>query len=770
MARVWRGLQWLLVGGSWLVPVLLWGQTSSSPIQPPRGFFPAAESVPDEPYLQEVTRPLTLKDPITSLAVVGSQLWVGTARGAFRYDGKELVTNGSLPGTITRLRAVGDQLWAIQDQGLFRRETSDSPWQRVGTNAVDDVAFHRGQWLAASGRQIWTVAGTNLALLGSTRARFDIRQLIPHQDSLWILGPGRLTPYAFGQFGGRDAYDFPADEAWDWGTLPSPRTRDALSLGNRLVIATDRGLGVLRGMSLDRIAGEEGLPFEDVTCLARGFTNDLWIGTSRGLIRQVGAEFHYYAGRRWLPDDRVRAIAVRGREVWIGTEQGLALIEFVPFTLAKKAAYYEQHLETWGQKRLGLVHKLEWDDPLQEFVREAGDNDGGYTGYYLAAQAYRWAVTRDPQARAEAMNTFEALCWLETMTGIPGFPARSVWAKGEHGHKSSGGSGGYPAEWHDTADGLFEWKGDTSSDELCSHFYAFALFLELAAQGEEIPRAKAHLSRIASHLIDHHWQLIDRDGKPTRWGRWDPEYFLSDEGRYDRGLQAVELLSFIKTAEVLTGDPKFATAYQRLVELGYPAYTLRWRNTFPPDSILHFLDELAFWSFGNLLRYEQDPERRALYRRAYERGFEVVRVEHNPWFNFLYGALTGEACEVQPAVRHLRDWPLDLRVWSYQNSHRADLRTPAGYRAPKGGTVGFSPRETEPLRWDHWTMQADGGTGGRDVVEPASWLLAYWMARYHGFIGAPSVKDSRLTEVIPGEVPAGGARRYEGPARPRPQP
>ena len=30
-------------------------------------------------------------------------------------------------------------------------------------------------------------------------------------------------------------------------------------------------------------------------------------------------------------------------------------------TLQKKAAFYERHLEEWGQKRLGLVHKLEWD-------------------------------------------------------------------------------------------------------------------------------------------------------------------------------------------------------------------------------------------------------------------------------------------------------------------------------------------------------------------------------------------------------------------------
>jgi len=87
-------------------------------------------------------------------------------------------------------------------------------------------------------------------------------------------------------------------------------------------------------------------------------------------------------------------------------------------------------------------------------------------------------VTGAPEARREAVNTFQALRWLETMTGISGFPARSVWAKGETGHKAMHGSGEAAAEWHDTADGRFEWKGDTSSDEICSHFHAVSLFLE----------------------------------------------------------------------------------------------------------------------------------------------------------------------------------------------------------------------------------------------------------------------------------------------------
>lgn len=729
-----------------------------------RAVHHADRALPDEVFLQEVGRQVPSADPLTAVAVREGVIFAGTAKGLFRLRDAGWVAEPAVDSPVQRLVRSGSQLWALTSTGLQRHDGVQWTW--VARERVADLCEFRGEIVAAVGNRLFRVKTDGLELLSTNAARFSITRLVPHQETLFVHGRGRLAPFAAGEFGGVDAYTWPSDQAWDWGSLPSPNSRDALSLGPSLFLATDRGLGVLRGMSLTALRGEQGLPFEDTTCLAAGFTNDLWIGTTQGAIRWFDGRFHYFAGRRWLPNDRVNALAVEGSQVYLATEAGLGIITYEPYTLAKKAAYYERHLEEWGQKRLGFVHKLEWDAPQQEFVREVSDNDGGYSGNYLAAQVYRYAVTQSPEARREATNTFHALRWLEAMTGIPGFPARSVWVKGERGHQAGHGSGNYAAEWHDTADGRYEWKGDTSSDELCSQFYSIGLFIELAAQGEEIIQAQTYLARLATHLIDHQWKLVDRDGQPTRWGRWDPDYFLTDEGKYDRGLQAVELLSFIKTAEVLTGDPKFAAAYQELVALGYPAYTLRARNTFPPESILHFLDELAFWSYWNLLRYEQDPERRALYRRGYERSYEVVRVEQNAWFNFLYGALTGNDCEPLPAVEYLRAWPLDLRVWSYQNSHRADLRTPPGYVALKGGTRTFPPRETEPSRLDHWVMKADGGAGGNDVVEPSGWLLAYWMGRYHGFIAAPTVTDPHLLNVEHTDNRELGAKPYEGPGRP----
>lgn len=724
-------------------------------------FHPTPE--PDTVYLQEVGRQVNSTLPLTTVASFRGSVYAGTEKGLLLLHNGEWSEVAGLREPIHRMVSINSNLWVAAGSGFFR---FDGNWRKISDLSVSDLCLHHGDLIAAVGSQLSKVTGEHLEPIGTASSPFPLQRVLSHQDLLYVQGSDRLTTFDGSVFGGRDEYGFPADDSWDWGQPPARMLRDLATVGSRLIVATDRGLGVLRGMSMTPVRGDQGLPFEDVLCLAPGWEGDLWVGTSRGAIRQTGSQFHYFAGHRWLPDDRVHSIAVAGRTVYVATDKGLGIIDYQPFTLAKKAAYYERELIEWGHKRLGLIQKLEWDESLQEFVRESGDNDGGYSGDYLVAESYRYAVTHDETARIEATNTFHALRWLRTMTRIPGFIARGVWVKGEKGHKATGGSGGYPAEWHDVVGGQFEWKGDTSSDELCSHFYATTRFLELAAQGDEIRQGCEHLAQMATHLIGHGWQLIDLDGKPTRWGRWDPEYFKTDEGHFDRGLQCLELLSFIKTAETLTGDPRFGAAYQRLVDLGYPAHTLRQRKTFPPESVAHFEDQLAFWSYWNLLRYERDPGRRALYRRSFERTYEMLRVENQPWYNYMHQVISGDDEESAASIAHLREWPLDLRIWSYQNSHRADLKTPSGYKTFLGGIRSFSPREREPMRWDAWTMQADGGTDGRDVVEPSSWLLAYWMGRYHGLIAAPTATDPALLTVEHSLNPELGAKPYAGPPRP----
>ena len=67
-----------------------------------------------------------------------------------------------------------------------------------------------------------------------------------------------------------------------------------MAVGSRLYLATDEGLGVLRGMTWYSIQGDEGLPYEDTTSLATGFDRDLWIGTTQGAIRNVKDDYQYF--------------------------------------------------------------------------------------------------------------------------------------------------------------------------------------------------------------------------------------------------------------------------------------------------------------------------------------------------------------------------------------------------------------------------------------------------------------------------------------------
>jgi len=738
--------------------------------------------VADEVYLQEVGQKIKTDKPVTAVAVHKGEAYVivGGALHLLRNGGLEEVANA--PKAVLLLRAIHDALWIVAESGTYRM--ADGNRTRVSEARFVDLCPHGGIVHAATRDAVFrwdatTPPGTfvdikpeggylstdsTLIMEDGSQVLADpvsigpIQRLASYSGTLYLLQPGRLALISGKTF---------VPEPVDWGQLGSGNTRDLLAQGSRLYVATDRGVAVLRGMALTALRGTDGLPFEDTTCLAAGFDGDLWIGTTRGAIRKLGDEYHYFGADHWLPGDNVRDIAVGDRVVYVATDAGIGVIRYEPYTLLKKAAYFERELDEWGCKRLGFTHSLYWSGDKEGWLREISDNDGGHTAHYLAAMSFKYAVTRDEKARREAVDAFQAMVWLDDITPKPGFIARAIWSvKGDKGHRSDRGSGGLPAKWYPTPDGLWLWKGDTSSDEVDAHFYAVSIFHDLAAQGAEKDRAKQHIARMASHIMDNGWVLRDMDGKPTRWGRWDPEYLLRPYGYESRGLNGMEAQSFMQTAVALTGDAKYQQGFQQLLKWGYHTYTVRQKLTFPPESVVPWDDELAFRAYYPLLRYTQDPELRSIYLRSIERHWEVMRMQHVPFFNFIYGGLTGNDCEVDRAVQHLREWSLDLVGHNYRNSHRCDLRPEPGYVPYQGGTRAMSPRETQAMCGSRSALNYDGGHNGRTVTAPVGWLEDYWMGRYFGMIKAPETTDARLTAPEQRPPAPRGAAPYDGPPRP----
>ena len=224
-------------------------------------------------------------------------------------------------------------------------------------------------------------------------------------------------------------------------------------------------------------------------------------------------------------------------------------------------------------------------------------------------------------------------------------------------------------------------------------------------------------------VIDHGYYLVDKDGLPTTWGFWSPER-LNDDPRYweERGLNSLEILSHLKVASFIVKDPRYDRAYTDLIRKHN--YAL---NTIPAKLAngVVFDNELLFLAYYPLLQLEKDPALRAILLTSMKRTWDSVRVEANPVWNFMYGACSGDSCDVEASVQTLREIPLDFIHWKMRNSHRADL-----------GVV-----NRKPLPWTnrvihHWDSNPYHLDGGGDMSEgdQTVWLLPYWMGRYHRLI------------------------------------
>jgi hypothetical protein len=77
----------------------------------------------------------------------------------------------------------------------------------------------------------------------------------------------------------------------------------------------------------------------------------------------------------------------------------------------------------------------------------------------------------------------------------------------------------------------------------------------------------------------------------------------------------------------------------------------------------------------------------------------------------------------------------------------------------------MGPREQGVRRWDRDPLELDGG-GDHAILDPSSYLDAYWMGRYYGFINPPTTTDPNLLTVPKRKVQL-GAEPYTGLPRPK---
>lgn len=105
--------------------------------------------------------------------------------------------------------------------------------------------------------------------------------------------------------------------------------------------------------------------------------------------------------------------------------------------------------------------------------------------------------------------------------------------------------------------------------------------------------------------------LVDHTGVKTRWGIWSPELINRNPFYYEqRPLNSIEILSFLKVAEHITGDPRYARAFDDLIQKHHyllNSLMMRRDKTGRWPDINHSDDELLYLVYYPLLHLNEIP-------------------------------------------------------------------------------------------------------------------------------------------------------------------
>jgi hypothetical protein len=636
-------------------------------------------------------------------------IWIGAWNGVYRASGAELVKIEGISEPVAAL-CDAESMTAFGPTGMWQ---FDSNWNKLSLKSSRAIRSA----LPAGNGGFWLATG-----MGLYRVIEDQWRLFQSTDEL--LTPA-LEDIAFAQNG----------DLW------------AAGFG---------GVSILRNQLLIKtIAPKDGLPSSLVQCVERAPNGVMWVGTKQGIARILDGQSSVRHSRRWLLDDDVRDIAFDAEgTAWIATAKGVSAIKRKSVTLAQKDAYFRSVCLARHQREPGIVERclLETPGDTTSWKPRDDDNDGQYTAMYLAMESYRFAATKSEHARTDAKKAFDALKYLQTVTETDGFVARTVipisWKNMSDANRTYTDREfgdirvDNPREkivekrWRPSSDGKWLWKGDTSSDEITGHMYGYLFYHDLAADKKEKKVVADLICNVVDYIIQGGYVLRDIDGNPTKWAIWAPRFLNDDpDWRQERGINSIEILSYLKLAFHVSGDKKYQSEYEKLLYEHNYLDNVRRAKTTNPAWRTHIDDELLALAYPALLLYEEDPVLRAVYLESFEQWYAEVGKDCSPYFNFMYAAFTGVDPKFECSIDFLKQTPLDLISWQIDNSRREDVPLVRAPEMEYWQTAHWLPiDEISFFRWDDNPRIANRGHGGRLESDGVFWMLPYWMGRYYGWI------------------------------------
>lgn len=721
-------------------------------------FAESGKSAADTPFIQEYHEPYKIgeKDGMNDVRAIAvdrdGRVWAGTTAGIFLMEkGKKqwrgLMSESDAGPVFAVIVDSSGAVWIGAWNGIYRATSRGLEKAKGIDEPIAALCATKHEIIGLGPDGLWRfVNGTwTYGIIPCSKA---IRSVLPDSKrGFWIAtGMGLYHQTASGYTLYQNQKELLSANVTDIDYA----TDGSLWVG---------GLGGITVYKAGKRAGQfipkDGLPTAYVQSVTRAPDGRMWIGTKSGLARYDGKSWSLRHSKRWLIADDVRDVAFDAEgTAWIATRNGVSAIKRKSMRLADKADHYLRICLTRHVRPPYLVEKCRLTVPGDTSIWQPrdNDNDGQYTGMYLAMESFRYAATKDPAARENAKKAFQAMKFLQTVTETNGFVARTVipgtWTRmADPNRKFSEQQWAAmrvddPREkrvekrWRRSRKGKWLWKGDTSSDEITGHLFGYLFYYDLAADYAQREQVREHVCKIMNYIIDNGYVLKDIDGSHTQWAVWSPEKLNHDpDWAAERGINSVEILSYLKFAYHITGNERYQNQYLYLLNEQNYAANVRRSKTTNPSWRTHIDDELLALAYPCLLLYEKDPDLHQLYRASLDQWYAEVKKDNSPFFNFIYAACVGRDPQLNSSFDYLRAVSLDLVRWKIDNSQREDLQL---VRVPELEALQTSrrlpPDEQGMFRWDDNPWKAIQGDGGYTESDGVFWLLPYWMGRYYGLI------------------------------------
>jgi len=333
-----------------------------------------------------------------------------------------------------------------------------------------------------------------------------------------------------------------------------------------------------------------------------------------------------------------------------------------------------------------------------------------WTGAYLAAEAFRYNVTRS----ADALNNVKtALAGLQALTDVTGdnrlarcmVPAGSPFAAGIASEEASN-------TIHQTASWM--WVDNTSRDQVVGAFFGLNAAFDLVDDDTVKSTVSDVVTRMVGFIAGHQWTPND-DLSNTFQLRPEELQMLLQVARH------------VNPANTVSG-PFFVLPVETAVLVDVQ------------DTSSYFKFNLDYMTLYNLVRLQNNGDNQDAYELV--RGYTAS--QQNAFFNMVDCALNGLDAARDAETRALLDQWLERP--------RRDFFVDLSKTVPVCGSQACSPVPV-PLRppadflWQVSPFQLSGGIAGRIEGAGIDYILPYWMGRYYGVIAQGSVESAAASAV-----------------------